>query len=1227
VKSGTAKSDIKKAAALVKKIKTSLCAKDVGSIVSEINSINLSRYLEELVASIVESKVKISEHAAVVAVVQELHVKYGDFGGGLLDRYALVLKFKDVHAKDDPKECQRIRRTAARVYCDLVACGIADTPAHHKVLLRYVSAVTGAPEGDALSSGAPHAVTDAQGVLGLCKTLGVDVLFNASPAPSAPSATTYIVPRSVLTSDPDALAKLEVTDPSHRAVDDKTGSAIVTHLLCALKSLQQNLLTNHTKLHNLKKRASSDRVLAGKLSDEREANLKNAESVVDNLLKITEQMCDALNVDNVVLPVLDDAEETAVKTGLSVFNAKDCGGDGDDIGPFDDVATYEFYCKVTNFLPAVPLAILGIEKEDYEKIEKDNETKYGGWEEGELNDDDVASDGKDGKDDGKDYKPSADGDGDGDGDGDNKVDEDGNAIDDTTSIHYKLYVFLDAELPSTTGRETTDKLCETFIINHGTNKKSRARLAKTLHSVSRTRLDLLPLYSRFLACLDRVIKDVAPVVVDELSREFNYFLRNNAKRSYMTEARQRNIRFIAELTKFRVAPPIVAIKCLQGCLRDFEGYNIDVCCTLLENCGRFLYKLKASSKKIVAILEHVEKIKKNKAMDPRHLACIKSALSYVIPPEKVKKVEKVLPEQEQYVRWLLLTHLSTENHSYVAKQLAMLPWRDNNTAAMVVKWMVKSCYKGRYSSFLSIPSVVKSLKLSRPEVCVRLVDRLCENLLRGLEAPSFRDQVRMTGYCRMLGELFGKGLVNRQVVLDVLYGFLDYGHKIPDSLRASSTALAAQQAAAPPQQPAAAPVTGGGEEDEEVEEAWPAQIGVSPHSKYDPRVPTPLDHPGSCIRAKFTVILIDSAASELTLPKHLPKLKKVLINLQRYLFCKPVVNADVEFAVLDLYDKLDSLVRRKSNPFGASNVKEAASPFVRFTTWKDSHEAVIKIEAMDAVETKEGAKEAEEELVEEEESEEEEEEEEVEPQDVSVEVDEEDESSDEGSSSSESESSDDSDEEKEEEIDPEVLHQQYLQKLEEEAFEQEMRRMTMDYIDRGKAVSTNKLSESMVHSRNFGSVKKAAAEGEGEASSGGGGGGNMMAMKLLKRGHKGKVETTEFVVPNNTTLAASAVRTDNNSAIEKEELKRRVIKYADEAASANNGAGVYGLAEERLRKNTNQSRRLESDEIDKQFGDKRPVGGGDAGGRGAGRGGDGGRGGGQGRGGGRGVSGRVLKLF
>jgi len=111
--------------------------------------------------------------------------------------------------------------------------------------------------------------------------------------------------------------------------------------------------------------------------------------------------------------------------------------------------------------------------------------------------------------------------------------------------------------------------------------------------------------------------------------------------------------------------------------------------------------------------------------------------------------------------------------------------------------------------------------------------------------------------------------------------------------------------------------------------------------------------------------VVDSGAKELLLPRALPKLKKFLVHLQRYLFTKPVVPADIEFGVLDLYGKLDSMLKSRTKTGQAGG--QALSPFARFVSWKDTHEAVVKIELQEAAEAKQGVKE--EEVVEEEEEE------------------------------------------------------------------------------------------------------------------------------------------------------------------------------------------------------------------------------------------------------------------
>lgn len=179
-------------------------------------------------------------------------------------------------------------------------------------------------------------------------------------------------------------------------------------------------------------------------------------------------------------------------------------------------------------------------------------------------------------------------------------------IDNKDTPHYKLMVLLEQELPEASRRETIDELAERFCVNHGSNKNSRKRLYKTLFLVPFTRLDLLPYYSRFAGILDRVYSD--STLVTELEHQMHGQAR--FKKNQNIESRLRTTRYLGELTKFRVAPPIVVLRGLKRCLEDFSGYNIDVACCILESCGRYLYRMKHTHGKLSELMETMMRIKK-----------------------------------------------------------------------------------------------------------------------------------------------------------------------------------------------------------------------------------------------------------------------------------------------------------------------------------------------------------------------------------------------------------------------------------------------------------------------------------------------------------------------------------------------------------------------------------------------------------------------------------------
>jgi regulator of nonsense transcripts 2 len=56
------------------------------------------------------------------------------------------------------------------------------------------------------------------------------------------------------------------------------------------------------------------------------------------------------------------------------------------------------------------------------------------------------------------------------------------------------------------------------------------------------------------------------------------------------EEKVKNILFIGELAKFRVASNISIFHSLKVLLDDFSHHNVELTCSLLECCGRFLFR-------------------------------------------------------------------------------------------------------------------------------------------------------------------------------------------------------------------------------------------------------------------------------------------------------------------------------------------------------------------------------------------------------------------------------------------------------------------------------------------------------------------------------------------------------------------------------------------------------------------------------------------------------------
>ena len=83
------------------------------------------------------------------------------------------------------------------------------------------------------------------------------------------------------------------------------------------------------------------------------------------------------------------------------------------------------------------------------------------------------------------------------------------------------------------------------------------------------------------------------------------------------ESKLKVCRFIGELVKFNMFPKSECLFCLKQLLFDFSHHHIDMTCTFMEVCGRFLYYSPDSHRKTKIYLEQMMRKKVAISMDSR----------------------------------------------------------------------------------------------------------------------------------------------------------------------------------------------------------------------------------------------------------------------------------------------------------------------------------------------------------------------------------------------------------------------------------------------------------------------------------------------------------------------------------------------------------------------------------------------------------------------------------
>nr|CAG4650736.1 EOG090X0143 [Simocephalus serrulatus]SVE94074.1 EOG090X0143 [Simocephalus serrulatus] len=720
-------SSIKKNTAFVRKLKNFTEAQKEG-ILKDINTLNLTKYISEVANAIVEAKLKMTDIASILQVCTVLHEKYVDFSPQLLEAWQKVLSLKKDEKIPNPSKT----RVDVRFYADLISWGVL-TPKEGLPLLG--SFLTNLINGD------KEEHNSATIILAFCKFCGEDYAGLVSQK---------------LVQDAE---RFKLTVPTSSWLPPDKRQNVKNLLRDYYASLCKHLTQDHKELQNFERQNRRILQTKGELSSERKEKQEMLNQSFTKLLNMTQQFADILGEE---LPELrqdtSPRDEECSVLELCGENMSDQARETLNDLLWENEEARQFYENLPNLSVYLPNLIPKVSTEpvptpdpadqliDIEKEAKEIEEGQSVKEEGD-----------------EDIKPA-------------ELEDEKEDVDVPVSLQSNK-VLLDSfltTLSACVNREMIDSAAIEFSTNLNT-KHNRKKLVRALFTVQRTRLDLLPFYSRLVATLHPYIPEVATDLCNFLRQDFKYHVRK--KDQINIETKVKIVRFIGELTKFGMYPRADALQCFKQLLLNFAHHYIEMTCHLIETCGRFLLHHPDSHQRTKVYLDQMMRKKSMLASDSRYLTMIENAYYQVVPVDSSARSShiKIRPPLHQYIRQLLFVELGNKGSTNkILKQLRKLNWKDPATASYAIRCLT-SAWKVKFPNIRTLAGVVAELTLYQEFVGHRVVDAVLEDIRWSLEFPISKFNQRRVSMAKYLAELYNYRMVESSVVFKVLYTCITFG--------------------------------------------------------------------------------------------------------------------------------------------------------------------------------------------------------------------------------------------------------------------------------------------------------------------------------------------------------------------------------------------------------------------------------------------------------------------
>lgn len=724
----TLDSNLKKNSGFVRKLRN-FTAAQLESLVRDMSTLNLSKYLSEAAAAIVEAKLKVTDVGAAVVLCSLFHQTYAEFAPLLLENWQKVLSLKKDEKVANPSKL----RVDLRLYGDLVSVALFPLKEALTLLGQILSALITADKED-------H--NNASVILSFCKHCGEDYAG--------------LIPTSVK----NAATMLCVEVPRSSLLLPEKQKAVRTLLSDYYSSLCKHLLKGCRDLQALERQNRRILQTKGELNAERKERLENLQQQYQKLLNSAHAFADVLDQSMPKLP--EDPMKCEEETGLVVSGV---GGsaDGEDGsfgtsvglvgGLWEDEETQRFYEDFPNMQDYLP----GI-KRDREPESSPSPTPVSQVTEevldAELKEEDLGNP--------ESLEPAM--------VEDEPEESELQTSVATTSTKQHLEQFLN-HLPNCVNRELIDNAAAEYLLSLN-SKANKRKLVRVLFGVPRTRLDLLPFYARLVATLHPVVPEIAQDLCHMLKQDFMYHVCK--KDQINIESKIKVVRFIGELVKFKMYALIEGLFCLKVLLHDFTHHHVDMACALLETCGRYFLRRPESHQRTKIYLEQMMRKKSALTMDVRYVTMIENAFFFVNPPEGGALRVKERPPIHSFIRKILYQDLSKPTTDKVFRLIRRLNWEDKDLAAYTIKCLT-AAWNVKYYNIRCLASLVAGLAVHQESVVPMVVDGVLEDIRVCMEINHPKFNQRRIAMIKYLGELYNYRVVESNDIFKVLYSLIKFG--------------------------------------------------------------------------------------------------------------------------------------------------------------------------------------------------------------------------------------------------------------------------------------------------------------------------------------------------------------------------------------------------------------------------------------------------------------------